>query len=106
MKDKLPPSIFQHGKIGFDIPAHDWLRGPLRPMLEGTLREGIRDYGELFRGDMIQNLAKQHATREVNAGYQLWGLLILFQWLKKWNVQAAASPSASAVAPAKVETVA
>ena len=30
MKDKLPPAVLQRKKIGFDIPAHEWLRGPLR----------------------------------------------------------------------------
>ena len=29
MKDKLPPSILNRKKVGFDIPAHDWLRGLL-----------------------------------------------------------------------------
>lgn len=105
MKDKLPPSIFQHGKIGFDIPAHDWLRGPLRPMLEETLRAGVRDYGDIFRGDVISDLAKRHAARQINAGYQLWGLLILFQWMRKWRIQAAATPHPGAFAPARVGTL-
>ena len=106
MKDKLPPAILRHGKIGFDIPAHDWLRGPLRPMLEETLREGLRDYGNLFRSDAIQNLAKQHAAREVNAGYQLWGLLILFQWLKKWKIQATAWSQPGALTPTSAVSLA
>jgi asparagine synthase (glutamine-hydrolysing) len=31
MKDKLPASILKRKKVGFDIPAHEWLRGSLRP---------------------------------------------------------------------------
>jgi asparagine synthase (glutamine-hydrolysing) len=95
VKDKLPPAILQHGKIGFDIPAHEWLRGPLRPMLEETLRDGLRNYGDFFRGDIIDSLAKRHAARQVNAGYQLWGLLILFQWMKKWNITPLNGPAES-----------
>ena len=106
MKDRLPPAILQHGKIGFDIPAHDWLRGALRPMLEETLRQGIHEYGELFRGEVIDTLAKRHASRQINAGYQLWGLLILFQWMKKWNIQAAEPFETRALAPASVGTIA
>ena len=30
MKDKLPPAVLDRAKIGFDIPAHEWLRGPFR----------------------------------------------------------------------------
>ncbi len=88
-KDKLPHSILQGKKTGFDIPAHEWLRGPLRTMLMESLREGIAEYGEIFRGDFIENLATLHLERKTNVGYHLWGLLILFQWMKRWRIQAA-----------------
>lgn len=89
MKDKLPAAIFGHGKIGFDIPTHDWLRGALRGMAEETLRTGIREYKEIFHGEFIEQLLQRHLAREANVGYHLWGLLILFQWMRKWNIQAA-----------------
>ncbi len=34
MRGKLAPAILNRKKIGFDIPTHDWFRGPLRPLLE------------------------------------------------------------------------
>src|SRR5208337_491403 len=37
MKGKLPPAVLQRPKEGFDIPAHDWLRTVLRPLLMDTL---------------------------------------------------------------------
>jgi asparagine synthase (glutamine-hydrolysing) len=95
-KDKLPHSILQGKKTGFDIPAHEWLRGPLRPMLMESLREGIAEYGEIFRGGFIESLATLHLERKTNVGYHLWGLLILFQWMKRWRIQAtpeAATPT-------------
>jgi asparagine synthase (glutamine-hydrolysing) len=94
MKDKLPPAILQHGKIGFDIPAHDWLRGPLRGIAEETLRAGAADYSDVFRGDVIERLLQRHLSREINVGYHLWGLLILFQWMRKWSIQAAPAEAA------------
>ena len=39
MKGKLPPAILQRKKMGFDIPAHEWLRGPLRELHAGHARE-------------------------------------------------------------------
>jgi asparagine synthase (glutamine-hydrolysing) len=92
-KDKLPASILAGKKTGFDIPAHEWLRSPLRPMLLDSLREGIAEYGELFRGEAIESLASRHMERKTNAGYHLWGLLILFQWMKRWRIQAAQEPA-------------
>src|SRR5208283_6214164 len=82
MKDKLPQSILQRGKIGFDIPAHEWLRGPLRPLLEDTLRAGVAEYRGLFRSEVIEKYRREHMERRINAGYHLWGLLIMFLWMK------------------------
>ena len=42
MKGKLPSSVLRRKKVGFDIPAHDWLRGPLRTFLMDTLASGAR----------------------------------------------------------------
>jgi len=41
----------------------------------------------LFRAGMVESLMQQHFDRRVNIGYQLWGMLILFLWMKKWNIQ-------------------
>ena len=87
MKDKLPPAILKRKKIGFDIPAHQWLRGPLRGLLEDSLQFGISEYGQFFRRDAIELLKKRHLQREINVGYHLWGLLILFLWMKRWEVK-------------------
>ena len=87
-KDKLPASILAGKKTGFDIPAHEWLRGPLRAMLQESLREGIAEYGSLFRKDFVDGLVARHLERKANLGYHLWGLMILFQWMKRWRIQA------------------
>jgi asparagine synthase (glutamine-hydrolysing) len=91
MKDKLPSSIIHRKKTGFDIPAHQWMRGVLRDLLEETLRFGLGEYGEFFNRAGIEQLNKRHQQRKINAGYHLWGLLILFLWLKKWQVKVPAA---------------
>jgi asparagine synthase (glutamine-hydrolysing) len=87
MKNKLPSAILNRKKIGFDIPAHEWLRGPLRGLLKDSLQFGLSEYGQLFRRDGIELLQKRHLQREINVGYHLWGLLILFLWMKRWQVK-------------------
>ena len=87
MSDKLPPAILKRKKMGFDIPAHQWLRGPLRGLLEDAVEFGLREYGAFFRGDSIAQLMDRHFRKEINIGYHLWGLLTLFLWMKKWQVQ-------------------
>jgi asparagine synthase (glutamine-hydrolysing) len=88
MANKLPPEILNRKKVGFDIPAHEWLRGPLRELLLDALQFGVRECGDLFDAGAIRSLVKQHLEREINVGYHLWGLLILFLWMKKWKIQA------------------
>ena len=93
MKDRLPEMILQRKKIGFDIPAHEWMRGALREMLLDTMQEGLVEHKSLFRPGVIQELMRRHLERRVNVGYHLWGLLLLFLWMKKWRIQAAPSPA-------------
>jgi asparagine synthase (glutamine-hydrolysing) len=88
MKDKLPHTVLHRPKIGFDIPAHDWLRGPLRALLVDTLRSGAAEHPELFRANVIEGHLQDHLERRANIGYHLWGLMILLLWMKKWKVQA------------------
>jgi asparagine synthase (glutamine-hydrolysing) len=87
MRDKLPAAILNRKKVGFDIPAHEWIRGPLRGLLEDALQFGLSEYRQLFRRAGIELLMKRHFQREINVGYHLWGLLILFLWMKRWQVK-------------------
>ena len=93
MKDKLPASILNRKKVGFDIPAHEWLRGTLRPLLVETLKEGLSEHADLFRADTIENYLRLHLDRRANLGYHLWGLMILFLWMKQWRIQATPASS-------------
>jgi asparagine synthase (glutamine-hydrolysing) len=95
-KDKLPASIQAGKKTGFDIPAHEWLRGPLRPMLVDSLRDGLAEYGQLFRADIVDDFLTRHLERKANVGYHLWGLMILFQWMKRWRIQASTDATTQA----------
>jgi asparagine synthase (glutamine-hydrolysing) len=87
MKGKLPPSILRRKKIGFDIPAHQWLRGPLRELMRDTLTAGASEHAEVFRLAAIEACMRRHLERRANLGYHLWGLMILFLWMKRWQIQ-------------------
>jgi len=41
----------------------------------------------LFNPEVTQRLIRDHEEKRTNAGYQLWGLLTLFLWLKRWNIE-------------------
>jgi asparagine synthase (glutamine-hydrolysing) len=91
MRSKLPADIVQRKKIGFDIPAHDWFRGPLRAMLMETLASAESEHSELFHFETIRTYTQLHLNRRINIGYHLWGLMMLFLWMKRWNIQSTPS---------------
>jgi asparagine synthase (glutamine-hydrolysing) len=87
MKDKLPRAVLARPKEGFDIPAHHWLRTTLKPLLVETLGEGnVRESG-IFRWEAVNDVLQSHLERRSNLGYHLWGLLILFLWMRRWKIQ-------------------
>jgi asparagine synthase (glutamine-hydrolysing) len=104
MRGKLPASVLRRKKVGFDIPAHDWLRGPLRSLMSDVLLDGASNYASLFRRDVIETYIRQHLERQVNVGYHLWGLMVLFLWMKRWNIQVAALPETNVAMPEKTGT--
>jgi asparagine synthase (glutamine-hydrolysing) len=92
MKKRLPP-VLGRRKVGFDIPAHEWLRGPLRPLLEQMRAEGDEAHGGLLRRGVLDQHIDGHLSRRVNVGYHLWGMLILFLWMRKWQIRTNGSHS-------------
>jgi asparagine synthase (glutamine-hydrolysing) len=87
MKDRLPRCVTARPKEGFDIPTHHWLRTILRPLLLETLSErNVRENG-IFSWPAIDGAIRAHLERRVNLGYHLWGLLVLFLWMKHWGIQ-------------------
>lgn len=91
MREKLPPSILRRKKIGFDIPAHEWFRGVLRPLLLDTLTEEAVERTGLFRWEAIRSFLRDHLERRANLGFHLWGLLMLFLWINRWKIQTGAA---------------
>ena len=101
MRGKLPPSVLQRPKIGFDIPIHEWFRGVLRPLLLDTLSEEAITRTNLFYWPAVESLLADHLARKRNVGYHLWGLMVLLLWIRKWNIETPATES-EPLAPATV----
>jgi asparagine synthase (glutamine-hydrolysing) len=100
MRGRLPAEVLKRSKQGFDIPAHDWLRGPLRTLLLDTLTDEAVAASGLFRPEAVRALIRAHLERKANYGYHLWGLLTLFLWLRRWRIETAPR---EALRPAAVE---
>jgi asparagine synthase (glutamine-hydrolysing) len=86
MRGKLPERVLKRKKTGFDIPTHEWFRGPLRQLLMDTLTPQAVKASGIFHERAIEALICDHMERRINVGYHLWGLLTLFLWMKRWKV--------------------
>ncbi len=104
MRGKLPETVLKRKKTGFDIPAHDWFRGPLRRLLLDTVTPQAVAATGIFEGRAIEALIRDHMERRINVGYHLWGLLTLFLWMKRWKVEVL--PQAEPAKPAKARVFA
>ena len=102
MQGQLPPAVLTRKKVGFDIPAHEWLRGPLRSLLVDTLTQGACEHDALFRPHVVERFLRSHLERRANLGYHLWGLMVLFLWMKKWRMQAVPASQEEQRDPARI----
>ena len=98
MQGKLPAATLRRKKMGFDFPAHEWLRGPLRPLLLDTLAGD--DAATLFRPHALGGFLRQHLERRASYGYHLWGIMLLLLWMKRWRIQTTRAFDASRFLPA------
>jgi len=59
----------------------------LKSFLLDVLTEDSVKRSGLFRWKEVEALLKDHLERRANSGYHLWGLMILFLWMKQWKIQ-------------------
>lgn len=79
LAERFFPAGFVHRrKMGFGIPLAQWLRGPLRPVLEDTLRNGELMH-PLEQGVIDRTLA-EFLDRNIDHSSRLWALLMFGNW--------------------------
>ena len=105
LQTKLPPLILRRKKEGLDIPAHEWLRGPLKPLVDEALSDKAVASAGILAPSVVKDLIRRHMSREANLGYHLWGLLTLHLWMKRWDIQPALSAERAAMPAALASTV-
>ena len=80
MKPWLPPGIAGRPKKGFGIPVAEWLRGPLRGMMQDLLaRERLHRQGILDPA-AVEVLMRDHLEGRRDNRKPIWTLLMLQLW--------------------------
>lgn len=82
--NRLPPTVVQRRKQGFDIPLDSWLRGPLRDRFESTVLDGQAPVSTLVNQVAIRRLYRNHCSGLGRHGQVLWALLVLAHWAERY----------------------
>ena len=80
----LPEAILRRGKMGFGVPLDRWFRGELRELLCDTLRSTSARGRNWFNADAVDNLLSEHLASHAEFSQQLWSLLVLELWAKRY----------------------
>ncbi len=80
----LPPEVLSRGKMGFGVPLDAWFRGELQGYARDVLLGArARQRGWLAPGP-VARLLDQHRQGVRDHAGQIWGLICLEEWARRW----------------------
>lgn len=83
MNNYIPRTLTERPKMGFAVPIHQWLRGPLRDWCENLLDETRLEQQGYFNPKPVQKKWQEHLSGERNWQYSLWAILMFQAWLEE-----------------------
>ncbi len=89
VRDRLPAAPLAAAKQGFQLPIQSWLRGGMRPWLEGLLLDPVAT-GALYRPGALRAEVEQFLAGRADelAPYRLFGMAALERWARAYDVRA------------------
>ena len=84
LRKLLPSENLDRRKMGFGVPIGHWFRGKMQPFLrEVVLSEKALNRG-LFKPETVRQLIDQHTEGKRDYSHQLWTLLMLELWFRRF----------------------
>ncbi len=78
----VPQALIDRPKMGFSIPLHDWLRGPMKAWAEELLDEARIQREGYLHAQPIRQVWQQHLSGKYNHAHRLWPVLMFQAWLE------------------------
>lgn len=85
MRGRLPSEVLDRPKKGFGIPLGDWLRGPLKGLIDEHLHSSYLRAQGLFRPEEVDRLVQAHLEGAQDNRKPLWTLLVFQMWWKNYR---------------------
>lgn len=80
----LPAQIINRPKQGFPIPIERWLQAEARPLMQDMLSNKSIESRGLLNAKYVEQLVTQHLSGYADHSTQLWGLISLEMWFRKF----------------------
>ncbi|MBU1610731.1 MAG: asparagine synthase (glutamine-hydrolyzing) [Proteobacteria bacterium] len=84
MAERLPRKILGRKKAGFNLPVGLWLRTSFHDYAREILGQGVREMGVLD-ARQVERLLSEHRRKVRDHSHQLWNLLVLVLWWKRFG---------------------
>ena len=78
----VPQKLIDRPKMGFGIPLHDWLRGPMKAWAEDLLDEKRLQREGYFYPAPVRQAWQSHLSGKYNYAHKLWPVLMFQAWLQ------------------------
>ncbi|MBF0418488.1 MAG: hypothetical protein HQL86_09605, partial [Magnetococcales bacterium] len=78
-----PRDFVHRRKMGFGIPVHDWISGPLMPLIQDTLHSPNDPVFDVVRRDVARDVVDRFMAGDTYGSGQIWVLMILMIWFER-----------------------
>ncbi len=83
MREVLPASILERGKMGFRAPLGAWFRSDLSGFVRERLTDPQSPLYEYLQRDAVEAVIARHGSARADLSAQIWALLTLESWLRQ-----------------------
>ena len=77
LERRVPRSIVERRKQGFDAPSGEWLRAPSKGLAGALLTDGRLESRGLFRQQEIERMWRGHCNGSADHRQRIWQLVML-----------------------------
>jgi asparagine synthase (glutamine-hydrolysing) len=84
VEDLVPAEILNRPKQGFGMPLQEWINEQLRDRIRETLTDRVASQRGIVNQSYVRVLLDEHDRRRRDHSTQLWALMMLELWYRKY----------------------